>query len=63
MNSTYVTVAVMVLAAILPRFGINLGNDSLTTVVEGLIQIVGGLYVYFSHKSVVTAAKAAGVSF
>jgi hypothetical protein len=61
-SSTYTTIVIMILATILPHFGISLGNDVLTNVVQGLVEITGGLYVYYRHKTLVTAARAAGVN-
>lgn len=60
--STIGSIVVMVLAAVLPRFGITLGNETLTTTVETVLQLVLGLYVYFTHKKVVAAANRAGAS-
>lgn len=60
-NFTYGSIVVMVLAAILPHFGINIGSDQLTSIVQGLIEIAGGLIVYFNHSKAVTLATAAGV--
>ena len=56
-----VTIVVMILAALLPRFGVTLGNDVLTTTVQAIIVIGGGLYAYLKHKNLATAAKAQGV--
>ena len=56
-----VSLVVMILAALLPRFGITLGNDTLTTVVQTVIVIGSGLYAYLKHKNLATAAKAQGV--
>ena len=44
-STTYASVAVMVLAEVLPKLGITLGNDELTTTVQVLATIAGGLYI------------------
>ncbi len=44
-STTYATVLVMVLSEILPKLGITLGNDELTTTVQVLATIGGGLYL------------------
>lgn len=55
------TVIVMALAAILPRYGVTIGNETLTTAIQTLVEIVAALYIYFTHGTVVRAARAAGV--
>lgn len=59
-NSATVSIVVMVLAAILPHFGITIGNEALTTTVETIIELGLGTFVYFRHKKVVGAANAVG---
>lgn len=44
-STTYASVVVMVLANVLPKLGITLGNDELTTTVQVLATIGGGLYL------------------
>lgn len=58
--TTYSAIIVMILAAVLPRFGVAFSNDTLTTAVETFVQIVLGLFVYFTHKNVVAKARRAG---
>ncbi len=44
MSQTYLAVLVMVLAQILPKIGVNLGNDALTTTVSVLVTVGGALW-------------------
>lgn len=57
-SDTYVALVVMILGAILPRFGVTLGSSELTTMVQALIVIVSGIYVAFKHRAVVASANA-----
>ena len=45
MSQTYVSIIVMLLATILPKVGITLGNDALTTTIQTLLVLGGGLWV------------------
>lgn len=60
--TTYASVIAMVLAALLPRFGISLSNDTLTTTVQTIVEIILGIIVYVNHKNVVAQARAGGAS-
>lgn len=62
MASINASIIVMILAAILPHFNITIGNDALTTMVQAVVEIVLGLYVYFTHKQLLTTARNAGVT-
>lgn len=44
MSQTYVSVLVMVLAQVLPNFGITLGSDSLTTTVATLATVFAAIW-------------------
>lgn len=59
-TGVYVSLVVMILAAILPRFGLNIGNDAITTMIQTLVVICVGIYASLKHGNVV--AKANGVS-
>lgn len=56
MSQTYVAVLVMVLAQILPKLGVDLGNDAITTTVSVLATIGGALW------ALIRRYKAGGVS-
>lgn len=43
MSQTYLAQIVMVLALVLPKIGVALPSDQLTTVVQGIV-IVGGVF-------------------
>lgn len=61
MESTVGTLIVVnILAEILPHFGVNLGSDVLTNVVQGAIAIVSGIWGFYHYKGVVAAARQAG---
>ena len=59
-TSVYVPIIVMILAALLPRFGINLGNDALTTTIQTLVVVGAAIYGAIAHKSVVAGSIRAG---
>lgn len=44
-STTYTAVLVMVLAQVLPKIGVNVGNDELTTTVSVLASVVAGVWV------------------
>jgi predicted membrane channel-forming protein YqfA (hemolysin III family) len=44
MSQTYISIVVMVLASILPRIGISLGNEELTTFVSVVLTIGAGIW-------------------
>ena len=46
MSTTIVSVIVMLLATFLPKFGITLGNDELTTTVTSLLVLGSGLWIW-----------------
>jgi hypothetical protein len=49
MSTTYVSVIVMVLGAVLPRIGVTLGNEELTTFVSVLATVLGGLWIMYKR--------------
>jgi hypothetical protein len=44
MSQTYIAVIVMVLGGVLPKIGVTLGNEELTTVVSSLALIGGAVW-------------------
>lgn len=45
MSQTYLTTLVMILATVLPKLGIMVGSEELTTTIQTIVVIVGGLWV------------------
>lgn len=43
-SQTYLAVVISVLGAVLPKIGVTLGNDELTTFVSVIITIGGGIW-------------------
>lgn len=58
MSQTYISVVVMLLAQLLPRFGIVIGSDELTTTITTIITLGSGLWVLVRRYQVgdITAA-------
>lgn len=50
MSQTFVSVYVIILANLLPRLGLNLGNDELTTTVQVLLTIGGAIWIAVRRK-------------
>lgn len=51
MSSTYIAILVMVLAPLLQKFGVVVGNDELTTTATVLVSIGAGLYAAYQRHS------------
>jgi len=49
-----------VLSLLLPKIGVDLGNDVVTTVAQAVVTIGSSIWVYLSHKKVITAGRAVG---
>lgn len=45
MSQTYLSTLVMVLAAVLPKLGITIGSAELTTTIQTILVVGGGLWV------------------
>lgn len=44
-SQTYIAVAVNVLTIVLPRLGIELGSEELTTTIQTVVAIVTGIWI------------------
>lgn len=44
MSQTYISIAVMVLAQVLPHLGVSLGNDALTTTATTLVTLAAAIW-------------------
>lgn len=51
MSTTIITVAVMLLSQILPLIGIHLGNDALQTTIQTVIEVAGGIWIWYRRVS------------
>lgn len=49
MSPTIIAVIVMVITNVLTQAGINVGSDQLTTAIDVLITVVGGIIIYVRH--------------
>lgn len=47
MAPTYVSMLVVVLVNILTNFGVTVGSEELTTTINTLVTVAGGLYVMY----------------
>lgn len=45
MSTTYVAVAVNLLVTFLPKFGVTIGTDEATSIVQGAVALVTGLWI------------------
>jgi hypothetical protein len=57
MSQTYIGIIVMLLATFLPKLGITLGADQLTTTVSVVLTIAGGLWAFWGRY------KAGGITW
>jgi uncharacterized membrane protein len=48
-STTYVSVIVMILAQVLPKLGIEVGSEMLTTTISTLATIISGLYLVYKR--------------
>lgn len=46
-SQTYIGIIVSVLASILPRFGVTIGSEELTTTISVIIMIAGAVWALF----------------
>lgn len=46
-STTYIAVIVMILAEVLPKLGITVSSDSLTTTITTLVTLVSGVYLLY----------------
>lgn len=60
MSQTYIAQIVIVLALILPKIGVNLGNDELTALAQGAV-ILGGIVWTLVRRYQVGDITAAGI--
>ncbi len=49
MSQTYIGIIVMVLSTLLPKLGLNLGSDELTTTATTLLTIAGALWAFWGR--------------
>jgi hypothetical protein len=49
MSQTYIGVIVMLLSVFLPKLGLNIGSDELTTTVSVLATTVGALWAFWGR--------------
>ena len=45
LSQTYVSAIIVLLAEILPRMGLVIGNDKLTSLIQAVAIIVGGIWI------------------
>lgn len=51
-SQTYVSALVLILVAILPRLGIQIGSDELTVWIQAILTVIGGgLIMYRRYKN------------
>lgn len=57
-STTYIAVIVNILATFLPRFGITVGSEELTSIAQAVVAVVTGVWVIVQRyrKGDVTAA-------
>lgn len=60
MSQTVLSVAIALLATLLPKFGINIGNDALTTTITTIVTVASLLWIYV-RRIQVGDVNAAGV--
>lgn len=48
-STTYIAVIVNILSVLLPKIGVEIGTDSLTTTVQTVITIATGLWILFKR--------------
>lgn len=48
---TFLSAFVIVLSQVLPAVGINIGTEQLTTTVQTVVAIVGGIYILYRQKT------------
>lgn len=51
MSPTIIAVIVMVLTNVLTQAGINVGSEQLTTTIDVLVTVVGGIVIWVRHLS------------
>lgn len=49
MSTTIIAVIVNLLAAILPKIGVQVGTEALTSTIQTLVLIVSGLWVWYQR--------------
>ncbi len=49
MSSTVVAVILNILVMVLPRIGVTLGTDQLTSAIQVVVAIIGGAWIWFTH--------------
>ena len=52
MSHTIVVVFVIIMAHVLPMIGLNIGSDQLTTTVQTIVDIGGGIYIWYRRVKV-----------
>lgn len=45
LSQTYIATIALILAQVLPKFGITIGSEELTTTLSTLITIIGGIWI------------------
>lgn len=49
MSSQYISALVIILATLLPKFGIQVGSDELTSFLQAVITVVGGVVIMYKR--------------
>lgn len=61
-NTVVTLIVVNLLVEFLPRLGVNLGNDVITGMAQGIVAIASAVWGYFHYKTVLAAAVRGGYS-
>ena len=51
-SAQYISALVLILTAILPKLGVQIGSADLTTWIQAIITVVGGAYIMYKRYQV-----------
>lgn len=49
MSQTYIGIIVMLLSTLLPKLGIVIGSDQLTTAASVILTLIGGIWAFYGR--------------